>query len=114
MAIRLFVWSAVAALRRHGELPRVGYTVRVCNCPSGEKENVFELDCREKEILHDNEAFARTLQQEDITEFGAVGLTLLYVAEYTDLRVVEATQRGDRAEGKSALRAAKKGLSPLR
>lgn len=93
----LFVSSAVAALQRHAPLPRE-HRVRVCNCPVGERECQLELDCQHGGVLQNLPSFLRSLQEEDITEYGAVGLALLYVAEYTDLRVVEATQRGDRAD----------------
>lgn len=95
---RLFVCSTVSALLRHGSLPRKDYKVRLKNCPKGECEQLMELDCKEEDVLREIEAFVRTLQAEDVTEYAAIGLALLYVAEYTELRVVEATQRGDRAD----------------
>jgi hypothetical protein len=98
LAPELFVRAAVAAFLRHGSLPRPRYSVQVRNCPSGESRDEIEVDCGDAEILKQNDAFSRTLQEEDITEYAAVVLAMMCVSAYTELQVVEVTQRGERAD----------------
>lgn len=93
-----FVPHALSALLRHDPLPRRDYELTLRNIPLGDRIETIELESHDEESLGSVEALNRTLQEEVITEYGAIGLALLYVAEYTGQQVVEVTQRRERAD----------------
>jgi len=95
---RVFIQAGVAAMTRHGSLPRERYSILLKNVPLGERTDVISLDCQSNDVLSRHDAFCRTLQDPVITEFAAIALALLYVTDYTDLQCVEVTQRGERAD----------------